>query len=362
MAESVPLLRHPYLSPSAFTPEALVRAVRAERGIGSEKIPSVCVLDFDGDLTDWLIEKRLVRKCTYWACFHTSMYVIKVDGFDCGIVPRTIGGPYAVLVAEQLRISGADVIIGLASAGRVLDSLPVPSLVIATSAIRDEATSYHYLPPAGTIHSSGGIAELLEAELRDLDLPIRRGCVWTTDAPYREPMATGLARVCSTLTRSFSIPLRTPQIIQMGNRDAGQAFIFAVAIHCELSPQNPTHRWSGQVFMRRIHLAQQDNVFHRVASGKAPPTGSFERTCRLAIHCPISRAVCARLSPRSLAPENRAPRHARSSSACCSAGSSKLVPPIHTMLAGPRLRSAACGCSGQIPASPPTSYVPTPAS
>ena len=186
MAESVPLLSHPHLSPSAFTPEALVRAVRAERRIGSEKIPSVCVLDFDGDLTDWLIENGLVRKCSYWACFHTSMYVIKVDGFECGIIPRTIGGPYAVLVAEQLRISGADVIIGLASAGKVLDSLPLPSLVVATSAIRDEGTSYHYLPPGETIHSSGGIAELLEAELRELDLPIKQGCVWTTDAPYRE--------------------------------------------------------------------------------------------------------------------------------------------------------------------------------
>src|ERR1700751_3005900 len=186
MAESVPLLSHPYLSPSAFTPEALVRAVRAERGIGSEKIPSVCVLDFDGDLTDWLIAKGLVHRCTYWACFHTSMYVINVDGFEYGIIPRTIGGPYAVLVAEQLRISGAGVIIGLASAGRVLDSLPLPSLVIATSAIRDEGTSYHYLPPGETIHCSGGIVELLEVELRELDLPIKRGCVWTTDAPYRE--------------------------------------------------------------------------------------------------------------------------------------------------------------------------------
>lgn len=186
MAESVPLLAHPHSSPSAFTPEALVRAVRIERGICSEKIPSVCVLDFDGDLTDWLIAKGLVRSCAHWACFHTRMYVISVDGVDCGIVPRTIGGPYAVLVAEQLHVSGSDVIIGLASAGRVLDSLPLPSLVIATSAIRDEGTSYHYLPAAEVIHTYDGIAGLLAAELRDLNLPIQQGCVWTTDAPYRE--------------------------------------------------------------------------------------------------------------------------------------------------------------------------------
>src|SRR5689334_9034281 len=126
MAESVPLLKHPINSPSAFTPEALTRAVRIERGIGGEKVPSVCVLDFDGDLTDWLIANALVQKCGHWPCFHTSMYLFNVDGTECGIVPRTIGGPYAVLVAEQLRISGAEVIIGLASAGRVLDSLPLP--------------------------------------------------------------------------------------------------------------------------------------------------------------------------------------------------------------------------------------------
>lgn len=186
MTESVPLLRHPHSRPSVFTPEALVRAVRVERGIAAGSVPAICVLDFDGDLTDWLIEKGLVQKSTYWACFHTAMYVIQVNGFDCGIVPRTIGGPYAVLVAEQLRISGAKIIVGLASAGRVLRSLPIPSLVIATEAVRDEGVSYHYLPPAETVQSSADIAELLGAELRHLDLPVRQGCVWTTDAPYRE--------------------------------------------------------------------------------------------------------------------------------------------------------------------------------
>jgi len=91
-----------------------------------------------------------------------------------------------VLIAEQLRVSGARMIVGLTSAGRVLDALPLPSLVVATSAIRDEGTSYHYLPPANTIAAPSGIAESLEAELAALALPIRQGCVWTTDAPYRE--------------------------------------------------------------------------------------------------------------------------------------------------------------------------------
>jgi uridine phosphorylase len=186
MAEPIPLLSHPHCSPSAFTPEALVRAVRAERSIVPESVPAICVLDFDGDLTDWINAKGLARPCRSWACFHTTMNMVKMDGIDCGIISLTSGGSYAVLVAEQLRVSGAELIVGLTSAGRVLESLPLPSLVIATSAIRDEGTSYHYLPPTERVHAPSRIAESLEAHLRGLDLPVTQGCVWTTDAPYRE--------------------------------------------------------------------------------------------------------------------------------------------------------------------------------
>jgi uridine phosphorylase len=186
MKDSLPLLRHRLNLPSAFTPEALINAVRAERGVSAEPVPPVCLLDFDGDLTDWLVKTCGARSWPSWACFHTTMYSFEVDGYLCGIVPRTIGGPYSVLVAEQLRVSGARVILGLTSAGRVSPSLPVPSLVVATSAIRDEGTSYHYLPPGRVVTASSGLPELLKTELQGLRLPIAQGLLWTTDAPYRE--------------------------------------------------------------------------------------------------------------------------------------------------------------------------------
>ncbi len=181
-----PLLDHALDQPAAFTPEALVDAVRAERGLAPEPVPAVCVLEFDGDLTDWLEDRNLVRPAPHWACFHTRMSLLDVDGSPCGIVPRTIGGPYAVLVSEQLFASGAKVVIGLTSSGRVLPSLPIPSLVVATSAVRDEGTSYHYLPPTETVAAPVGVPETLAEEVAAVGLPVARGQVWTTDAPYRE--------------------------------------------------------------------------------------------------------------------------------------------------------------------------------
>lgn len=184
----LPLLNHPLDQASAFTPEALIAAVREERGLTSEPVPPVCVLDFDGDLTDWLVSTGAALPCPQWACFHTSMHALEIDGAACAIVPRTIGGPYAVLVAEQLAASGARVVFGLTSAGRVSPSLPVPSLVVATHALRDEGTSYHYVPSGDTVESQPGVVEALMSEVSAVGLPVSAGLVWTTDAPYRETL------------------------------------------------------------------------------------------------------------------------------------------------------------------------------
>ncbi len=163
-----------------------MEAVRTERGIETASVPGICVLDFDGDLTDWLVKTGMAHPYPAWACFHTTMYSFEVDGIECGIVARAIGGPYAVLVAEQLHVSGARVVLGLTSAGRVNPSLPVPSLVVATSAIRDEGTSYHYVSAADIVTAPAKLAANLYEGLQGLGLPVSQGLVWTTDAPYRE--------------------------------------------------------------------------------------------------------------------------------------------------------------------------------
>lgn len=186
MKESLPIFNHSLNAPSAFSPEALVNAVRAHKHLEPQAIPQVCVLEFDGDLTDWLVSTGAAKPCQSWACFHTTMFSLDVGGVSYGIVPRTIGGPYAVLVAEQMAISGARIVLGLTSAGRVSSAMPVPGLVAVTKAVRDEGTSYHYLPPAETIDAPLEVVRLLELELRKLSLPVLTGTVWTTDAPYRE--------------------------------------------------------------------------------------------------------------------------------------------------------------------------------
>ncbi len=169
MTESTPpILRHALDQPSAFTPENLIDDVRRSRQVPAGIVPPLCILEFDGDITDWPMD---------------------LEGVACGIIARTIGGPFAVLIAEQLQASGARLIIGLTSAGRVSPDLPLPCLVVATSAIRDEGTSYHYLPPGSEVACKSPVVPLLERELIATGWAVRTGKVWTTDAPYRETKA-----------------------------------------------------------------------------------------------------------------------------------------------------------------------------
>jgi uridine phosphorylase len=181
-----PILRHALDQPSAFTPDSLIDDVRRSRQIPAGMVPPLCILEFDGDITDWLVRDGMAKPFEPWACFHTSMFSMDLEGVTCGIIARTIGGPYAVLIAEQLQAAGARLIIGLTSAGRVSPDLPLPCLVVVTCAIRDEGTSYHYLPPDSKVPCNSPVVPHLERELLSTGWTVRSGKVWTTDAPYRE--------------------------------------------------------------------------------------------------------------------------------------------------------------------------------
>jgi len=182
----LPLMNHPLHEPTAFRPEDLVEAVRQQRSKGNGSIPPLGVLEFDGDLTDKLIARGEVRRCEDWPCFHTDMWLWPKDEPRCGIVARSIGGPYTVLIAEQMAVCGMKAVMGLASAGRIGSELPLPGIVVADEAIRDEGTSLHYLAPSKTVKADNALAESLTEATGTVGLPVRQGLVWTTDAPYRE--------------------------------------------------------------------------------------------------------------------------------------------------------------------------------
>ncbi|MBX9821948.1 MAG: nucleoside phosphorylase, partial [Afipia birgiae] len=179
-------------APSVFRPEALLREARRQKGLPLVAVPPVCVLDPDGDVVRHLKRTGAGRGHEGWACYHTELLTFDVDGVgEVGIIGYAVGASFAVLIAEQLFASGCRLLISVTSAGQIANNGPTPYFVLIDRALRDEGTSYHYLPPAtfAVAPNAALLTRVEEALSRIADIVVHRGATWTTDAPYRETEA-----------------------------------------------------------------------------------------------------------------------------------------------------------------------------
>jgi uridine phosphorylase len=175
-----------HAAPSVFLPENLLREARRQRGLPDTPVPTVCALDPDGDIVRSLRAGGRSRRATGWACYHTEMDITEHEGITVGIVGLAVGAPFAVLVAEQLFVSGCRLLISVTSAGQIVPVGAPPYFVLIDRALRDEGTSHHYLPPSLFAEANRMLAEMVWPALGAMRVPVHRGTAWTTDAPYRE--------------------------------------------------------------------------------------------------------------------------------------------------------------------------------
>ncbi|MPZ53347.1 MAG: uridine phosphorylase [Acidimicrobiia bacterium] len=171
---------------SVFTAANLLREARRQRNLHDIPVPAVCLLDPDGDVVRHLVTTGAAQRHEGWACYHSELWVTDIGGREVGIVPCAVGGPYAVLVAEQLAASGCTLLISVTSAGVINPLAPLPHFVLIERAWRDDGTSGHYLPTTDWAHLRRDLSESLTGAFEGLDEPVHRGASWTTDAPFRE--------------------------------------------------------------------------------------------------------------------------------------------------------------------------------
>jgi uridine phosphorylase len=183
-----PTIRGPkrYDAPSVFLPENLLREARRQRRVPETKVPALCALDPDGDLVRALRATGRARAAPGWACYHTAMVETECAGVPIGIVGLAVGAPFAVLVAEQLFVSGCELLVSVTSAGQIARLGPTPYFVLIDRALRDEGTSYHYLPASDFVDADPALVTRGMEAVASLPLAVHRGTAWTTDAPYRE--------------------------------------------------------------------------------------------------------------------------------------------------------------------------------
>ena len=189
-SNAAPILDHKsYSEPSVFTPDNLLREARRQKALAPGQVPQICVLDPDGDIVEHLRETGRAESDPCWACYHTRLYKYEDGGVTYGIVGRAVGAPFAVLVAEELFASGCRFLISVTSAGQIKAIGRPPYFVLIERALRDEGTSYHYVPPSPYSELHPELLEMLRGAFEEQAVPVARGMAWTTDAPFRETAA-----------------------------------------------------------------------------------------------------------------------------------------------------------------------------
>ena len=188
-----PILAHKYYNaPSVFTAENLLREARRQKDLAHGTVPAICVLDPDGDLVEYLHVTDRAQHHPTWACYHTNLYTFEHEGVEFGIAGRVVGASFAVLVAEELFASGCQLLISITSAGQIISQGQPPYVVLIERALRDEGTSYHYLPSSSYSYLSASLKDMVISSWNATShspVPLYAGASWTTDAPFRETEA-----------------------------------------------------------------------------------------------------------------------------------------------------------------------------
>lgn len=172
--------------------------------VRSAEVPECCVLCFFHDVLTGLRERgAAVPVATLGSEMGPNpVYRIMVGERPVALVHPGVGAPMAAFFLEELIALGCTTFIACGGAGVLDREIAVGHLVVPTAAIRDEGTSYHYLPPAREVAPDPVALAAIERTLTRRGVAYHRAKTWTTDGLYRETparVARRRAEGCATV-------------------------------------------------------------------------------------------------------------------------------------------------------------------
>jgi uridine phosphorylase len=171
----------PHIVPGSFVDRYCAGAGLTRQQIGIR--PGV-VITFFPELTRVLAQQTGAEKAPFELLGSSDRPLFTIDDDVC-LATASIGAPGTVLAVEEMIACGARDFIVLGAAGSLQPDLPIGSVVLPETAIREEGTSHHYEPPDVPATATPAALEALRSAWSG-DAEPRAGLHWTTDAPYRE--------------------------------------------------------------------------------------------------------------------------------------------------------------------------------
>lgn len=115
------------------------------------------------------------------------------EGEHIALAEVPVGAPAAVIVLEEAIMHGVEVAVAVGCCGD-LTGHEAGAMLVPVKALRDEGTSFHYLPPGRWVHTNPEVNAACVAAVREANLPAHEVATWTTDALFRETPGKVAAR------------------------------------------------------------------------------------------------------------------------------------------------------------------------
>ena len=116
-------------------------------------------------------------------------YIYEESGVRVGVMLASIGASMIVGNLEELKAKGFQNFIVFGTCGVLDRSIAVDKIILPSSALRDEGTSYHYAPASDEISYHSELLLTMEEALDQAGIEHVQTKTWTTDAFYRETAA-----------------------------------------------------------------------------------------------------------------------------------------------------------------------------
>lgn len=146
------------------------------------------ILSFNGEILERLIESEEVYPGGYLKSINGQhpWYIYSQGPSKLAVMLAPIGAPMIVGQLEELAARGFKNFIILGSCGVLDRSIEADKIILPSSALRDEGTSYHYAPASDEIAYDETLLLTMEEALNKSGIEHIRTKSWTTDAFYRE--------------------------------------------------------------------------------------------------------------------------------------------------------------------------------
>ena len=113
-----------------------------------------------------------------------TSYAGTLDGVPVSVVSTGIGGPSAAICVEELVSIGVRTLVRVGTCGAMQDAVRIGEVIVVHGAVRDDGTSYRYLPAAFPAIADFDVVSALRESARQAGEPYHVGTVFSTDSFY----------------------------------------------------------------------------------------------------------------------------------------------------------------------------------